>query len=128
MRVDLEAREFDWEFVPGMRTRAWGFGAQVPGPTIEAVEGDRVRIFVTNRLPEHTTIHWHGMILPNEMDGVSPITQDMVNSGDTYTYRFAVTEPAIGMYLAARPINCKMLVVAARPEEVVNNRPLARVL
>ena len=53
-----------------MTAYLWGYNGQSPGPTIEAVEGDRVRIFVTNRLPEHTTIHWHGMILPCGMDGV----------------------------------------------------------
>ena len=58
-----------------MTAYLWGYNGQSPGPTIEAVEGDRVRIFVTNRLPEHTTIHWHGMILPSGMDGVGGLTQ-----------------------------------------------------
>jgi hypothetical protein len=53
----------------------WGYNGQSPGPTIEVVEGDRVRIFVTNRLPEHTTIHWHGQRLPNGMDGVGGLNQ-----------------------------------------------------
>jgi FtsP/CotA-like multicopper oxidase with cupredoxin domain len=48
---------------PGMKAHLWGYNGQSPGPTIEAVEGDKVRIFVTNRLPEHTTVHWHGMLL-----------------------------------------------------------------
>jgi FtsP/CotA-like multicopper oxidase with cupredoxin domain len=55
--------------------RLWGYNGQSPGPTIEVVEGDRVRIFVTNKLPEHTSIHWHGQRLPNGMDGVSGLTQ-----------------------------------------------------
>ena len=58
------------EMAPGMKANLWGYNGQSPGPTIEAVEGDRVRIFVTNRLPEHTTIHWHGILLPSGMDGV----------------------------------------------------------
>jgi len=59
------------EMSPGFRVNMWGYNGQSPGPTIEVVEGDRVRIFVTNRLPEKTTIHWHGQRLPNGMDGVS---------------------------------------------------------
>src|ERR1700732_1527749 len=58
------------EFAPGMKVNLWGYNGQSPGPTIEAVEGDKVRIFVTNKLPEHTTVHWHGMLLPNGMDAV----------------------------------------------------------
>src|SRR5262249_36054025 len=55
------------ELAPGMKANLWGYNGQSPGPTIEVVEGDRVRIFVTNRLPEHTTIHWHGVPVPNGM-------------------------------------------------------------
>jgi manganese oxidase len=61
------------EFAPGMNAYLWGYNGQAPGPTIEAVEGDKVRFFVTNRLPEHTTVHWHGMLLPNGMDGVGGV-------------------------------------------------------
>src|SRR5690606_25414699 len=63
------------EIAPGMKANLWGYNGQSPGPTIEVVEGDRVRIFVTNKLPEHTTIHWHGQRLPNGMDGVGGLTQ-----------------------------------------------------
>ena len=56
------------EFAPGMVAHMWGYNGQSPGPTLECVEGDRIRIFVTNKLPEHTTIHWHGVILPSGMD------------------------------------------------------------
>ncbi|MGQ2964344.1 multicopper oxidase domain-containing protein, partial [Methylophilus sp.] len=58
------------EIAPGMKANLWGYNGQSPGPTIEVVEGDRVRIFVTNRLPERTSVHWHGQRLPNGMDGV----------------------------------------------------------
>ena len=58
------------EMAPGFKAHLWGYNGQSPGPTIEVVEGDRVRIFVTNKLPEHTTVHWHGQRLPNGMDGV----------------------------------------------------------
>ena len=63
------------EIAPGMKANLWGYNGQSPGPTIEVVEGDRVRIFVTNRLPEHTSIHWHGQRLPNGMDGVTGLNQ-----------------------------------------------------
>src|SRR5246500_2936320 len=63
------------EFAHGMTANLWGYNGQSPGPTIEAVEGDKVRIFVTNRLPEYTTVHWHGMIVPNGMDGVGGLTK-----------------------------------------------------
>ena len=66
----LVAEEVTREIAPGMTAKLWGYNGQTPGPTIEAVEGDKVRIFVTNKLPEHTTVHWHGMMLPNGMDGV----------------------------------------------------------
>jgi len=76
------------EFAPGMKANLWGYNGQSPGPTIEVVEGDRVRIFVTNRLPEHTTIHWHGQRLPNGMDGVGGLTQPQIPPGKTYVYDF----------------------------------------
>ncbi|HEX8604165.1 MAG TPA: multicopper oxidase domain-containing protein, partial [Pseudoduganella sp.] len=63
------------EVAPGMLANLWGYNGQSPGPTIEVVEGDRVRIFVTNKLPEHTSVHWHGQILPCGMDGVTGLTQ-----------------------------------------------------
>jgi len=62
------------EMAPGFKAHLWGYNGQSPGPTIEVVEGDRVRIFVTNKLPERTTIHWHGQRLPNGMDGVAGLT------------------------------------------------------
>ena len=65
----LIAEEVDHEFAPGLRARCWGYNGQVHGPTIEAVEGDQVRIYVTNRLPESTTVHWHAVLLPSGMDG-----------------------------------------------------------
>jgi FtsP/CotA-like multicopper oxidase with cupredoxin domain len=72
----------------------------VPGPRIDLEVGDAVEVEITNELPLGTDIHWHGVDVPNDQDGVSPITQDLIRSGDTYTYRFTVTEPAIGMYHA----------------------------
>ena len=71
----LVAQRVVRELAPGMSARLWGYNGQSPGPTIECVEGDKVRIFVTNKLPEHTTVHWHGMLVPNGMDGVGGLTQ-----------------------------------------------------
>jgi FtsP/CotA-like multicopper oxidase with cupredoxin domain len=86
------------ELTPGMTARLWGYNGQSPGPTIEAVEGDKVRIFVTNRLPEHTTIHWHGMLLPNGMDGVGGLTQAHIKPGRTYVYEFVLRKSGTFMY------------------------------
>ena len=72
------------EFAPGFKGHLWGYNGQSPGPTIEVVEGDRVRIFVTNKLPEHTSIHWHGQRLPNGMDGVSGLNQPAIPAGKTF--------------------------------------------
>ncbi len=86
------------EMAPGFKAHLWGYNGQSPGPTIEVVEGDRVRIFVTNRLPEHTSIHWHGQRLPNGMDGVSGLTQPPIKPGQTYVYEFAARRPGTFMY------------------------------
>ena len=86
------------EFAPGMKANLWGYNGQSPGPTIEAVEGDRVRIFVTNRLPEHTTIHWHGILLPSGMDGVGGLTQPQIPVGKTFVYEFELTKSGTFMY------------------------------
>ncbi len=86
------------EIAPGMKARLWGYNGSSPGPTIEVVEGDQVRIFVTNKLPEHTTIHWHGQRLPNGMDGVGGITQPQIKPGQTYVYEFVARRPGTFMY------------------------------
>lgn len=86
------------EFAPGMVVNCWGYNGTSPGPTIEAVEGDRVRLIVTNKLPEHTTIHWHGLILPNGMDGVGGLTQPQIGPGDTFVYEFTLRQSGTFMY------------------------------
>jgi len=94
----LVAEEVEREIAPGMTAKLWGYNGQTPGPTIEAVEGDRVRIFVTNRLPEHTTVHWHGVLLPNGMDGVGGLTQPHIPVGKTFVYEFVLTRSGTFMY------------------------------
>ena len=86
------------EMAPGMKAHLWGYNGQSPGPTIEVVEGDRVRIFVTNKLPEHTSVHWHGQRVPNGMDGVSGLTQKAIQPGKTFVYEFVARRPGTFMY------------------------------
>jgi FtsP/CotA-like multicopper oxidase with cupredoxin domain len=86
------------EMAPGFTAHLWGYNGQSPGPTIEVVEGDRVRIFVTNKLPEHTSIHWHGQRLPNGMDGVTGLNQPGIPAGKTFVYEFVARRPGTFMY------------------------------
>ena len=94
----LVAEEVEHEFAPGLKAKCWGYNGSVHGPTIEAVEGDRVRFYVTNHLPEPTTLHWHGLILPNGMDGVGGLTQRIIQPGETYKYEFVLRQHGTFMY------------------------------
>jgi manganese oxidase len=94
----LTAEPVKREFAPGMVVNCWGYNGQTPGPTIECVEGDRVRILLTNRLKEHTSIHWHGIFLPNGMDGVGGLTQPQIKPGETYVYEFTLRQNGTFMY------------------------------
>lgn len=85
-------------FCEGLEVEAWGYNGTTPGPLIEAVEGDRVRIYVTNRLPEATTVHWHGMILDAGMDGVGGLTQRNIEPGETFRYEFTLRHSGTFMY------------------------------
>ena len=86
------------EMTPGFKAHLWGYNGQSPGPTIEVVEGDRVRIFVTNKLPEVHAVHWHGQRLPNGMDGVMGLTQPGIPPGKTFVYEFVARRPGTFMY------------------------------
>ncbi len=86
------------EIAPGMKANLWGYNGQSPGPTIEAVEGDRIRIFVTNKLPEVTSVHWHGVLLPSGMDGVTGLSQPPIGVGKTFMYEFVLQRPGTFMY------------------------------
>jgi FtsP/CotA-like multicopper oxidase with cupredoxin domain len=94
----LVAEEIEHEFAPGSRAKCWGYNGTTPGPTIEAVEGDRVRLFVTNRLPEATSVHWHGIDLPQGYDGVGGLTQAHIKPGETYVYEFTLRQHGTHMY------------------------------
>src|SRR5881409_4046383 len=92
------AEQVKREIAPGMVIKAWGYNGQTPGPTIEAVEGDRVRILVTNHLPEDTSVHWHGVLLPNGMDGVQGLNQPHIKPGETFAYEFTLRQSGTQMY------------------------------
>jgi FtsP/CotA-like multicopper oxidase with cupredoxin domain len=94
----LVAEEVEHEFSPGLRAKCWGYNGRVHGPTIEAVEGDRVRIYVTNKLPAGTSVHWHGILLPNGMDGVAGLTQKAIKPGETFRYEFTLRQHGTHMY------------------------------
>jgi manganese oxidase len=94
----LVAEEIEHEFAPGSKAKCWGYNGTTPGPTLEAIEGERVRIYVTNRLPEHTSIHWHGLLLPSGMDGVSGLTQPPIGPGETFVYEFELRQHGTHMY------------------------------
>ena len=90
---DLTARAVKWPILQDVLATAYTYNGTVPGPLIKVTEGDTVRVVLKNELPEPTTIHWHGVQVPNEMDGVPDMTQDAVQPGETFTYEF-VAKPA----------------------------------
>jgi manganese oxidase len=95
---DLDVSVIRWNILPYARVAAYAFNRQVPGPRIRVVEGDRVRINVTNALPEPTTVHWHGLIVPNAMDGPSGITQAPIPPGGRYVYEFTARQRGTFFY------------------------------
>ena len=84
--------------IPGRTFDLWGFNGSAPGPTIQATEGDRIRIIFDNHLPEPTGIHWHGLELPIEMDGVPGIGQDLVKPGGRFIYEFPLHQNGTFFY------------------------------
>ncbi|HLT47258.1 MAG TPA: multicopper oxidase family protein [Rubricoccaceae bacterium] len=97
VRVDLEAGELDWTYAPGKSVRAWGYNGRVPGPTIEGRVGDVLEVRFTNRLPEPTNIHWHGLRVPAAMDGTEAV-QRPVEPGGTFVYRFRLPDAGTFWY------------------------------
>ena len=95
---EIAAEHVRTEFVPGRTVDAWGFNGSVPGPTIQVNEGDRVRFIVENRLPEGFSMHWHGLEIPNEMDGMPGISQDLIPPGGTFTYEFTLHQNGTFFY------------------------------
>lgn len=97
-RFELTAAITDWEVEPGKIVKAWTYNGTVPGPMIKLDVGDRVQVELTNNLPVMTDIHWHGLTIPNDQDGVAPITQEPIMPGEVYTYEFQVNRPEVAMY------------------------------
>jgi FtsP/CotA-like multicopper oxidase with cupredoxin domain len=95
---ELTCSEIMWEVTPGQRMKAWAYNGQVPGPQIRVREGDRVRVTVKNRLPESTVVHFHGLEVPNNQDGVPFITQPPIKPGASFTYEFTVPNAGSHMY------------------------------
>jgi FtsP/CotA-like multicopper oxidase with cupredoxin domain len=95
---DIEASVIRWTILDGVEVDAYAFNRQVPGPRLQLVEGDRVRIDFRNALPESTTVHWHGLIVPNEMDGPAEITQAPVPPGGSYRYEYTVQQSGTFFY------------------------------
>ena len=95
---DLTAKVTDWEVSPGNTVKAWTYNGQVPGPLIKVNDGDKVKVVLKNELPESTVIHFHGITVPNSMDGVPDITQPAVKPGASFTYEFTAHGPELGMY------------------------------
>ena len=94
----LVAEEIEHEFAPGFKSICWGYNGRTPGPVIEAVEGDNIRIYVTNKLAVPTSVHWHGIILPMGMDGVSGLTQRTIKPGETFRYEYKAVQHGTFMY------------------------------
>jgi FtsP/CotA-like multicopper oxidase with cupredoxin domain len=95
---DLDVSVIEWNILPDEQVEAYAFNQQVPGPRLRVTEGDRVRINVKNDLPEATSVHWHGMILPNRMDGAADVTQKPIEPGESYTYEFTAGEAGTYFY------------------------------
>ena len=100
----LVAEHVRREVLPNQWFDFWGYNGSMPGPMIEAVEGDRVRIIVHNKLPEATTVHWHGLELPVAMDGVPGITQDPIPAGGQFAYEFDLHQTGTFFYHSHGPM------------------------
>jgi FtsP/CotA-like multicopper oxidase with cupredoxin domain len=94
----LTAQEVTWEPRPGLKLKGWGYNGQIPGPEIRVTEGDRVRVTFTNNLPTPTAIHWHGLDVPADMDGVPGISQNPVQPGETFIYEFVAKQKGTRFY------------------------------
>ena len=94
----LETSIIEWNILPSVQAGAYAVNRQVPGPRIRVTQGDRVRFDVTNNLPEPTSIHWHGLILPNAMDGAADVTQAPIEPGETFTYEFTAQQAGTFFY------------------------------
>ena len=95
---NLVAKVIPWEVEPGKFVDGWSYNGLIPGPVIHVNVGDKVRMVLKNELPESTSLHLHGIRVPNAMDGVDPYTQKPITPGSEFTYEFTALEPSVGMY------------------------------
>jgi FtsP/CotA-like multicopper oxidase with cupredoxin domain len=95
---NMVTQEIQWETEPGVSFPAMAYNGMVPGPEIRVTEGDKLRFILKNEMAQSTSIHWHGLRIPNDQDGVPFLTQPLVKSGETYTYEFTAINPGTHMY------------------------------
>lgn len=134
--VQLEVREVTWELAPGKTIRAMTYNGQVPGPEIRAREGERLRVVVKNALGEPTTVHWHGVDVPNAMDGVAGLTQKPIQPGETFVYEFDARPAGTRWYHTHFAsvkqldlgLSAPLIIEAAAPEPMVSDRDVTLVL
>lgn len=94
----VDVKVVDWEVEPGKIVKAWTYNGVVPAPEIHVSSGDKVRIIFNNQTPQTTSLHFHGIRVPNVMDGVDPYTEDPTRPGETHVYEFTAKGPAVGIY------------------------------
>lgn len=95
---EITAKPVLWNILDDVTVTAWTYNGTVPGPMIRVTEGDQVRIIFKNELPDETTVHWHGILVPNEMDGIPGVTQDAIEPGETFVYEFTARPAGTFMY------------------------------
>lgn len=134
--IHIEAREVSWELAPGKTVRAMTYDGRVPGPEIRVREGERLRVVVKNSLAEATTVHWHGVDVPNSMDGVPGITQKPIRPGETFVYEFEARPAGTRWYhthFASRRqldlgLAAPLIIEPAEKEQVAYDRDVTLVL
>ncbi|HEY9605716.1 MAG TPA: multicopper oxidase domain-containing protein, partial [Allocoleopsis sp.] len=102
---NLDVSLIKWNILPDVQVAGYAFNRQIPGPRIRITEGDRLRIVVKNDLPEPTTVHWHGLILPNNMDGPADVTQKPIEPGASYTYEFTAQQRGTYFYHSHKDVD-----------------------
>lgn len=102
---NLDVSLIKWNILPDVQVAGYAFNRQIPGPRIQITEGDRLRIVVKNDLPEPTTVHWHGLILPNNMDGPADVTQKPIEPGASYTYEFTAQQRGTYFYHSHKDVD-----------------------
>lgn len=132
----LVAEPVRWQIQPGVVVDGWGYNGATPGPTIRVTEGDVVRVHLINHLPMPTTIHWHGVDVPQSQDGVPGISQEEVEPGDSYRYEFVATNPGTRIYHSHVDSNAQiqlglfgaLIIDPRQPEPVTYDREFTYIL